>query len=59
MNFMVKFTSKFQIYALLHGNFWTENCRKKPSCAIRQSLALANRIITVAYNNDSSIARKM
>lgn len=59
MNFMVKFTGKFQICAFLHRNFRTENCSKKPSRAIRQSFALANRIVTVACNNDPSIARKM
>ena len=59
MNFMVKFASKFQICAFLHRNFWTENCSKKPSRTIRQSLAMAYRIVTVVCNNDPSIARKM
>ncbi len=59
MNLIVKFASKFQISAFLHRNFWAENCSKKPSCAIRQSLALANRIVTIPCNYDSSIARKM
>ena len=59
MNFMMKFASKFQICAFLHRNFWTENRSKKPSCAIRQSLPMANRIVTVACDNDPSIARKM
>lgn len=59
MNFMVKFASKFQICTFLHRNFWSENCSKKPSCAIRKSFALTNRIVTVACNNDPSIARKM
>ena len=59
MNFMMKFTSKFQICAILHRDFRPKNCSKKPSGSIRQSLAMANRIVTVACHNDSSIARKM
>ena len=59
MNFMVKFASESQICAFLHRNFGPENCSKKPSGSIRQSLAMANRIVTVACNNDPSIARKM
>jgi len=59
MNFMVKFASESQICAFLHRNFGPENCSKKPSCPIRQSLAMANRIITVACHNDPSIACKV
>ena len=59
MNFLVNFASKFQICAFLHRNFWIENRSNKPSCAIWQSLAMANRIVTVACHNDPSIACKM
>lgn len=59
MNFVVKFASNPQICAFLHRNFGPKNCSKEPSCAIRLSLPMANRIVTVACDNDPSIAREM
>ena len=59
MDFMVKFASEPQICTFLHRNFRPKNSSEESSGTIRQSLTMANRIVTVAYNNDPSIASKM